>query len=225
MTKLNLARLKKDELVYMATHRCKHSHTYISHITCYMTEHKDETKIGFVDIEATHLTADMGIILTWAVKAAGGDIIRGRITRDDMDDAGLSGREDKRIVQELVDTMNQFDQLVGYYSTKYDIPFIRTRAVIDGIQFPIYGTLKHNDAYYTSKFKFNLLSHSQENTARALLGRTAKTKIEWKLWRAAARGNEKALDYVQEHNDADVKDLEEIYFKSLDYTGKRSVSI
>lgn len=224
MTDLNLARLRKDEIIWMANNRCSHSHTYISHPQCYSKDVPDNTRVGYLDLECSALTADMGIILTWAIKVEGKDeIVEGRITRDDIAKSeanGIDGREDTRIVKELIEAMQTFDKVVGYYSTRFDIPFSRTRAIINGHDYPEYGSLKHGDAFYTARSKLSLLSRRQEHVARAILGSTEKTKISWPIWRAAARGNDKALDYVQDHNRADVRDLEKIHRKLIGYTAR-----
>jgi uncharacterized protein YprB with RNaseH-like and TPR domain len=225
MAKTQLANFKKEKLVWMATHKCQHHHTYLSHPKCYQEEQPQ--RIGFLDLECSHLSADIGIILSWAILRDEDDVIlRDCITLSDImksdkdlfnDKVVHKGTEDKRIVHSLMDALKDFDRIVGYYSTGFDVPFARTRSVITGEDFPDYGTIYHSDAYYTVKFKFKLLSNKQENAARALLGTTEKTRISWPLWRAAARGNKKALEYVVEHNDADVRDLKRVYYVGVPF--------
>ena len=60
-----LHRLKKQELVWLATHRCRHRHLYIEHYNCYLKEHPDREKIGFLDIESSNLDGDYGIMLSY----------------------------------------------------------------------------------------------------------------------------------------------------------------
>jgi uncharacterized protein YprB with RNaseH-like and TPR domain len=175
------------------------------------------------------------MILSWNILRDSDDKLFGdHVTLDDIAESDkllfrestqFKGTEDKRVVKSLLDAMMQFDRVVGYYSTGYDIPFIRTRSVITGNEFPEYGTIYHSDAYYTAKFKFKLLSNKQEHVARALLGDTQKTRIEWPVWRAAGRGNQKALDYVVQHNEADVKDLKRIYYAMLPFKAQTNRSI
>src|SRR3990167_595270 len=49
--KAPLRLLKKQELVWLATHRCQHKHTYLEHYNCFKI--KQEDKILFIDIETT----------------------------------------------------------------------------------------------------------------------------------------------------------------------------
>lgn len=210
--KVPLHRLSKAQLVYLATHNCKeHGHKFMEHYNCYLAENPKEQKFGFLDIEASHLTADIGILLTWAIKDGDShEVLHDSITKADIEHA-KRGEEDKRVVRSLVEACKQFDVLVTYYGSKFDIPFMRTRAVALGIPFPHYGTLKQIDAYYAVKFKFKLISSRLVRACKALLGKSDKTEIDWDIWRAAARGEKNALAYVLDHNIKDVKDLEKLY--------------
>jgi len=221
-------RLTKAEMVWLANHHCKaHRHPYLTHYNCYLKEHPDQSRVGFLDIEASHLTADIGIVLSWAIKGAGKGkpILSDVITSEDITKAGLTGHEDKRIVTSLVEAMKQFDLLITYYGSRFDIPFIRTRAVAMGIEFPLHGTLKHRDAYDLVKHKFRLLSNRLVRANKALLGKSDKTEIDWTIWRAGARGNKKALAYILDHNEKDVTDLEKLYDVVVKYSRKYEPSV
>lgn len=218
-------RLKKDEIVWLNTHRCAaHSHTFLTHYACFLKENPNQRKVGYLDLECSHLKADIGILLTWCIKAEGGAIREGSITAADIKKSN-AGEEDKRVVAECVAAMKDFDVLVTYYGARFDIPFIRTRAVSMGIDFPLFGTIKHIDAFDILKHRFCLLSKKLVHCCRALLGKTDKTNIEWPIWRQAARGDKKALDYVLVHNRADVRDLEKLYLKVRDYSRRQDKSL
>ena len=209
--KVPLHRLSKDKLVYLATHNCEaHGHKFLEHYNCYLKENPDEQRVGFLDIEASHLTADIGILLTWSIKRANGKVLTGSITKADIDSAPR-GREDAKVVRSLVEALNEFDVIVTYYGSKFDIPFMRTRAVMLGIPFPHYGTLKQIDAYYSVKFKFRLISNRLVRACKAILGKSDKTEIDWDIWRSGSRGDKKSLAYILDHNIHDVVDLEKLY--------------
>ena len=59
---LNLARMKKQDLVYLATHRCEHRHLFLEHPDCYTVT---PPRVGFFDIETTAFDAGFGILLSW----------------------------------------------------------------------------------------------------------------------------------------------------------------
>lgn len=213
-------RLKKTEIVYLATHNCEHKHTYLTHYACYLRDHPDLERLGFLDIEASNLDADFGIILSWCIKDANSKKIHeGRITRHDIESAE-AGDEDKRVVQELVGNLKYFDHVVTYYGTKFDIPYIRTRAVACGVDFPVFGTLKHTDLYYIVRHRFKLSSNRLENACRVIMKKTQKTRIDSKFWRGGARGDEASLAYILDHNRKDVLDLEALYQKVILFSRK-----
>lgn len=219
--------MKKAEIVWLALHTCTaHRHSYLQHYSCFLREHPTtDERIGVLDIEATDLVADFGIMLTWCIKVVGSDeIVEGCITRADLDDAE-PGREDKRITQELVTALGRFDKIIGYYSKRYDVPFIRTRALANGIEFPTYGTLTHVDLYDMVKHRLRLRRSGLVNACKAVLGTTEKTHLDGATWRLAGRGDRKALKYVLDHNRADVRDTEKLYMKMVPFVRKNDTSI
>jgi uncharacterized protein YprB with RNaseH-like and TPR domain len=221
-------RLKKAELVWLATHKCKaHSHTYISHYSCYLKEVPSaQERVGFFDIETTGFDAGFGMMLSWAIKVGGEKkIYHDVITADDMEKCRL-GDEDKRIVRSCVEKILTFDRVVTHYGNdfRFDAPFLRTRAVSLGIPFPAHGTLKHTDTYPILKKKFKLGRNRLETACRTLIGETDKTHLNPQIWRRAGRGDKRALSYVLKHNIADVVDLEKVYEKIKDFAPHSNVS-
>jgi len=165
-------------------------------------------KIGFLDIEASHLKANWGIMLTWCVKPENDDeILWGAISEADIE----ADIEDRRITEELVRVMRKFDRVCGYYSTRFDIPFIRTRALVNKVEFPVYGEIYHTDLYYQARRLLQLHSNRQGVVAETLIGTTEKTAIKPTYWTAALRGKRDAIAEVLDHNKRDVRDLERIF--------------
>ena len=131
-------KMTKEELRVVSTKRCKHGHTYLEHYNCYLEEVTPE-KVGFLDIEASDLKANFGIMLSYCIKDANSD----KIWFDTVNEKDLKGDLDKRLVTHCIEDMKRFDRVIGHYSTKYDIPFIRTRAIVWGLDFPRFGELNH----------------------------------------------------------------------------------
>ena len=210
--------------MWLATHRCQeHRHKYIEHYGCYQKENPEkEERRAYFDIEASNLDADYGIMLSWAIKPSDSkDVIGDVLTPSDV----KKGYEDKRIVESCIEALGKFDRVVTYYGTGFDIPFLRARALIVGVDFPSFGTLKHKDLYYTVKSKFKLSSRRLENACRQLLGSTDKTRIDAKYWRNGVRGNPESLKYIYEHNTYDVLDLEKLYNKVIEFSKINNTSI
>lgn len=113
----------------------------------------------------------------------------------------------------------------GSHNTGFDFPFARARALVCGVDFPSYGSIKHTDLYYIMRNKFKISSRRLENCCRVLLGETQKTRIKNEYWRGAVRGDKESLAYVLEHNRYDVIDLEKLYEKSIGFSMAKGASI
>lgn len=225
MAKIPVHRLKKDTLIWMSNHTCKHRKSYLEHYNCYLREQPDQERVAIFDIETSNLDADFGIILTWCIKPLGEKkIISGVISPEDIR-KGKKGDEDRRVVKELVAAMQGFDKFIGYYSKRYDAPYIRARAVHMGIPFPHYGGLRHIDVYDIIRHRFKISRKRQETACRFLLGHTDKTHFDGVIWRNAARGDKDALKKVLEHNIYDVQDLEKLYLHVINYARRNDTSI
>ena len=220
MAKAPIGRLKKDEIIALYKGRCKHGHRYIEHYGCYLAETKTAQRVGFFDIEASNLKADFGILLSYAILSDKGEMYGDFITADD-----LHGTLDKRIVKSMVADLKKFDLIVGFYSTKFDIPFARTRAHVMNVPFPEYGELQHKDVYYMVKYKFSLSRSSQENAARMLTGKTEKTRMQPEQWVRALGGDAESIAYIFDHNKRDVRDLKRLYYEAVPYVRNGTKSI
>ncbi len=215
-------RLKKKEIVWLGSHRCRHGHTYIEHYNCYLDENPEYGNIGFLDIETSNLKANMGIIYSYCIKDGKSDEVLSRvITKKEL----FSDDMDKAVVTSLVSDIRKFDILVTYYGTRFDIPFIRTRAVHHGMDYPAYGENIHIDLYYLIRNKFQLTRNSLKVACEFLLGDSDKTMVEWKHWMKAMQGNKEALDYIYEHNVYDVLDLEKLYDKVIPFRKRLDQSL
>ena len=225
MALIPITRLKKSEIVWLHTHRCRHSHTYLDHYSCFLDESPKESpmqlNMGFLDIETSNLKANMGVIYSYCIKDGESDNVLQRvITKKEL----FSDEMDKKLVKNLIKDIKKFDILVTYYGTRFDIPFIRSRAVHHGIDYPSYGENIHIDLYYLIRNKFNLTRSSLKVACEFLLGESDKTMVEWKYWMKAMQGNKEALDYITEHNVADVLDLEKLYDKVIPFRRRMDTS-
>lgn len=215
-------RLKKTDIIWLANHKCKHGHDYLSHYHCFLTEHPDQLKVGYFDIESSSLVADFGFCIGWYILDNEG-VYHGRtITTDEV----LKGNyPDNKIMKELVTTLDKFDLIYTYNGTKFDLPFVRTRCVTQNLRFPFYGTLKHKDIYYTIKTKFRLHRKTLEVACEMLLGHSNKTHWMGKHWIGAVQGKQASLDYIDDHCRKDVADLKELTEKVLEFAYPVSRSI
>jgi uncharacterized protein YprB with RNaseH-like and TPR domain len=227
---LNLNRLKKDEILFLYNNRCKaHRMRYLEHPACYERDKLEygfiKERIGFLDIEASNLNANWGIILSYCIKVKDSDkIYQGVISKADVT-SYRADQTDRRIVEELIKDLESFDRLVTHYGRKFDIPYIRTRALSMNINFPGFGSIKNDDTWCMARKKLRLHSNRLDVIEEALFGSSQKTKLVSKYWIGASRGDTKDLKYILEHNIFDVLALEKIWYKLQEYVSKTNCSI
>lgn len=224
MVKINVFKLKKSELQIYLSGYCKHRAPYSVHPSCFVREIQEGGKkqvIGVLDIEFDNLKADFGTILTYAIKVLNHKkIYTGRIYKKDL----MGFDFDKRIVSNLIRDLNKFDEVITYYGTKCDIPYIRTRALCYDIDFPFYGFIKHIDLFYQVKYKLSLHRNSLAS-ACYFFGIEEKNNVDMDIWRKAKLGDKKSLDWVLDHNIRDVIATEKLYHILKNYSRKTSRSL
>lgn len=225
MPKIPVSSLSRQEIVWLSNHKCVHNHNFLEHYNCYVKQNFSHEKIGFLDIESSNLVANFGIMLSYCILDNDtGKILEGVITKKDLQN-NPPDKTDKRIVKKCIEDMMKFDRVVTHYGARFDIPFIRTRALINDLEFPQFGALFHTDLWIISKNKLKLNSNRQETIARTLLGNTEKTHLEYKYWIGGVRGDAKSLNYILDHNRKDVRDLQKNYHKMIPFVRKTKTSI
>ena len=182
----------------------------------------EDQRVGFLDIETTNLKANFGVMLSWCLKLRGGKILEDCVTRKEIIDRELL---DRRIAQSLVDTLrDDVDVIVTYNGVRFDIPYIRSRCLMLGIDFLPYGSKKHIDMYYQVRGKLRLHRSSLDAACEALHIK-GKTPISPQVWRDAALGYPDALKKVLRHNRGDVRILEKLFEKLLPFARSTRRSI
>lgn len=233
--------------------RCIHRHTVKTHPNCFVVgrveppyvddadferrsgkpwwEFRKENgdpfyRIGFFDIEVDNLKADFGTVLSWAIKPLGEDPVYSVIKKKELFDI----KYDRRVVEDFIKELDNFDILVGYFSSRFDMPYMRAKALHYGMKFPGFalqqnrtgkfyskGTLIHWDLFYTVRSKLGISRKSLEN-ACDYLGIEAKgTPLSRDTWRAAKYGDPKAVEEVLQHNLEDVESTEALWMALQPY--------
>lgn len=214
---LNPMNLNKKELFEYTMGYCKHRMPYTQHPRCYEKEKNIPLKIGYFDIETGGKDANFDIMLCYSIKTRDKkEILSSCIKKKDF----LNEIYDKRICKQLVIDLQKYDIIITYFGTRFDIPFSRSRCMLNKIDYPIFGSLKHKDVYYMVKHRLKLNRNSLQS-ATSFLNINGKNHVEGNLWVKAKHGDEKALSYIQKHCNKDVIILEklhkklEIYVKNL----------
>jgi len=228
--------MNKRDIIKLSRMTCKdHHHSYLAHMNCaikdgVLTRVKDgksfiiQEKVGILDIETFtfNFKADMGIMLTYCIKELDGKIISNKITPSECK---LSSDNDKRLMKDLIKDLDGFTRLIGHYSTYFDIPFLRTRAIYYNLDFPIYKSIYSTDTYFILKNKFSLRSKSLRHACNFFGIPSKDHEFDFDHWYRAAKGSKKDIDYVLAHNKEDVISTELLYLKINSYAleGKRSI--
>ena len=225
---MNLNLLDKKELEKRYTFRCIHAHNGLRHPECYERKNGIIKKIGFADIETTSLNADSGICLSWCIKPLDGKVIKRSILLEELHD----GEFDKGVIEDFIAESQNFDTLVWHYGTdrKFDVPFLRTRAVYHKLNFPEYKCLNVADTWPILRNKFKLNRNSLKNACE-LFGIPAKLHpLKWgwvshELMTGNPARMQKALNYNMKHNIEDVESTEQLWLKISKYVRKIQTSI
>jgi len=209
--------------------KCKeHSHTGISHPSCYNKAHGIIERIGCLDIEAGSLTANTDIMLSWAIKTVGKDEwFYDHVTAESL----KKGVKDRHIIESCINTMWKYDRLVVHYGKRgwYDTPFVRTRALKLGFEFPPLGMIWVSDTCTMSRQVLRLTSNRQGVIGETILDENVKTRVDFNHWINIKYGTAKekkiAIDYIVDHNLKDVEQLEKVYLKFKPFCREPRTSI
>lgn len=218
-----LSQLKADELRKRLLWKCPlkghRGHNGISHHTCYnrLKGISLEERIAFYDIESEDLKADYGIVFCWALlDAKTNKMYSDVLTLKDIQkyaskDRNLPPKEDTRIIESLIKRMSSYDRIIGHFSSVYDNSFVRTRAIIDKLEFPSYGALYQADTWRILKSKFKLSRNTLQNASLKLLGHTRKDHLSLSIKHGCLRGEKWALQLADKHCKNDVLDTRDVY--------------
>lgn len=211
---MDIKAIKEKELFERYHFRCVHHHTGISHPSCFDQAKSLGERIGFLDIESSGLKATFGFMISYCIKKEDGEIIKRCVTPRDI----RTGVFDKNLCIQFLKDIEQFDRLVTFYGTRFDIKFLRTRCIKHGLVFPPFGTKMHTDLYFMVKNR--LLLHSNRlQTACDFLGIPSKGhSMNPEVWHNAMAGQQKALDWILLHNIEDVISTELLWKKMQTFT-------
>lgn len=157
-------------------------------------------RIAMFDIETTNLDADIGEMLCACIKPLGRPV-KSFIVDTTAGDGALSAS--------LRDELRNYDYVVTWYGTKFDMPYLTTRLISAGEE--TLGYMRHVDLYYTSRFKLKLHSNRLAAVGEFMFGKTQKTRVIGPIWLRAIRGDKEAMDYIVKHCQKDVRELERIF--------------
>lgn len=176
-------------------------------LKCVREDHwLDNAKVGFFDIESTDLKANVGFMLCWGLLHTDGTVVSDVITRREIMSTAIE--PDKRVVASCLKAIEGVDVLVTYNGERFDIPFLRSRAMVHGLRFPAYGQKQHIDLYWATR-RLTKLTNNRMGTLSAFLGGTDKDSYDVRVWNRARRGDGEALGHIYSHNISDLQITQE----------------
>ena len=218
-------RVTKADIVWLGEHFCRHNHTYLEHYSCFLMEKPDTApmveRIGIFDIETTGLPANWSIMASWCML----DHDTGEIAHDIIKRREIRDRSDKRIVKSAVAEIAKYDRIMTWYGSRFDVPYVRTKALYHKIPFPAFRDLYHTDLLYTARAKLRLHSNRLESVCEYFEIPAKNHKMTPKLNNDLQAGKQYALDDVLEHCKEDVWSTNQVYIKLMEHTmlHKRSI--
>lgn len=225
-------RLKLSEIRWLGRHRCKHGHTYLEHWKCYLKEkpkqspiEDEQERVGFFDIES-ELEAEWSYMFSYGILCNDTGKVYGRVlTPKEI----LSGKRDGELCKELMQDFKNFDRLVVYYgkssARRHDLPYVRTRCLKYGLDFPKYRDMWVTDLYDIVKAKMKLTRNRMVNACRVMGIEGKNYPVNPDIWQDAKIGDKKALEYIWKHNVEDLHSTRELWLRIKDFapTSKTSV--
>ena len=125
-----------------------------------------------------------------------------------------TSRDDSRIIENLVQVINEADIVVAHNGDRFDIPIVKTRALVNKIR-----SLKSIKSIDTLKIAKKLRFNSNKlDSLGHYLGagrKVATTGIS--LWIKCLEGNREALKTMVTYNKQDVQLLKEVYAELVEY--------
>ena len=124
-------------------------------------------------------------------------------------------RSDKKLIQDFAKIFNSADEVIAHNGDRFDIKHLRTRALINGVNFrPTYRSL---DTLKKSRSSFKFPTNKLNDIGQ-FLGVGEKEKHEgFTMWKKCMNGDTEALEKMLSYCDRDVILLEDVFHNIQNY--------
>ena len=122
--------------------------------------------------------------------------------------------DDSEVVKALMEWLSLADIVIAHNAKKFDIPLIRARAIVHGMNPP--SPYKVIDTLEIAKREFKFVRNTLKNLAEELhcTPKDSHDKFPgFSLWSECIKGNDEAWEEMKLYNIEDVLTLEEVYLK------------
>jgi len=166
------------------------------------------------DLECTSLSGMIGRILCCSFKPVTPDR-DGKVYTFRADDEKYLFKDltnDRKLAVAIRDELEKFDVIIGHNSKLFDRKFLNARLLKAGERAK--ASQWHFDTMWTVRTHLRA-SSKLDNVQKFLNLPNEKSPISWDDWQRAAAGDSRAMAEVIDHCEADVKVLEDAYWKLL----------
>ena len=163
----------------------------------------------FFDIESTGLRGDYNSVLVVSVKP-----YKEKPESFRVEQPG----NDKRVVREAKERLEDADAWVGYYSKMFDIPMLNTRLLKWGYK-PI-GKRPHLDMYFTLRANLLTARRSQSHLLAWLNTPEQKMTVGADVWNEILHNFNPAMKTMVQRCESDCAGLEGLYEKTKHVVGE-----
>jgi DNA polymerase III epsilon subunit-like protein len=149
---------------------------------------------------------DRGYIMCCSIKELGSSTVHYLENRTE---------DDEEITKEIIDWLDRADYVITHNGKKFDIPFIKARAVVHSITPP--SPFKEIDTLEIAKKEFKFTRNTLANLCEELNVTNKKSSHPafngFILWAECMKRNDKAWKEMKKYNELDVISLEQVYLK------------
>ena len=169
-------------------------------------------RILSLDIEASSLTADFGLILTFGSKVVGIGKPEVLNILDYCNESKDLIKAEKQLLRDISKRMLGADVWLTHYGTWYDLVFINSRLLYHNL--PVLpSSYPHVDTWKVAKNRLKLRNNRLHTIQEFLRLPSEKNAIKPEQWIRALGGHRPSMAYIVEHNRRDVLVLEEAYLR------------
>lgn len=169
--------------------------------------------VAYLDIETSSKKADDGMVV--AIGLLIGDKPEVRFA-DSFD-------EERKALEWLCEKLEDCDEIVTWYGSGFDIPFLSTRALVHKIDLTKLTELRMLDLYEWSRANLLLYSYSLESVARFLgvsSGKNFHGSDVPTLFKLVERGDVEARRLIVEHCEEDITLLKLVHERMKPLVGR-----
>lgn len=173
------------------------------------------------DIEASNLDANFGMAICVGFKELGKKAKV--LSVMDYPRWKKDTTDDRPLMRDVYDVLMSADLIIGYYSKRFDLPFLNVRMLLAGLK-PL-PPIPHIDLYDTVRINLKLhrrrlatvtetlgIDDEVDEAGETTIGRR-KTPITGNRWIRAIAGHVPSVKYIIDHCHRDVNALEAAYLR------------